>query len=182
MANSLMDQLLKAGVASEKQAKKVKHEKRAGKGGKKGRQASPATQVDAAALAARQAAAAKAERDRRLNLERKAAAEQKALAAQVRQLIAQNRLPREGAGEAYHFTDGRMLKSLPVTPAQRAQLARGQLDIVRDGEAYELVSAEVAEKIRARDASRVMARPAAESKPDADDPYAGYEVPDDLIW
>lgn len=182
MANSLMDQLLKAGVANEKQAKKAKHDKRAAKGKHKGPKASPAPQANEAALAAQKAAAEKAERDRQLNLERKAAAERKALVAQVRQLIEQNRLPREGADEAYHFTDGKTLKSLPVTPAQRAQLARGRLDIVRDGERYELVPAEVADKIRDRDASRVMARPATESKPDADDPYAGYEVPDDLIW
>ena len=178
MANSLQDQLLKAGLADAKQAKKAKAGKRAPKG-KKG-QRDPV--LSESALAAQRALEEKAERDRALNLERKAAAERKALVAQIRQLIEQNHLPRDEAEEAYHFVDEGKLRSLRVTPAQRDQLAGGRVDIVRDEDRYELVPAEVAEKIRTRDPERVMARPAAESTPAEDDPYAAYQVPDDLMW
>ena len=178
MGNSLQDQLLKAGVADKKQAKKAKAAKHQTKG-KKGQQA---PQVNEAALAAQRALEEKAERDRVLNQQRKAEAEQRALAAQVRQLIEQNRVERAEHGEPYHFQDGKRLRSLPVSPAQRGLLARGKLDIVRDGETYELVPAAVGDKIRDRVPDRVMLRPKAEDTPDADDPYAGYEVPDDLMW
>ena len=89
---------------------------------------------------------------------------------------------RDANGEPYHFQDDRKLRSLPVTADQRKQLARGKLDIVRDGDRYELVPAAVGDKIRERLPECVVERPKEENKPDEDDPYAGYEVPDDLMW
>ncbi len=181
MGNSLQDQLLKAGVVDKKQAKKAKVAKHQAQS-KKGKKGEQAPQVNEAALAAQKAMQEKVERDRQLNQQRKAEAEQRALAAQVRQLIEQNRVDRNENGEPYHFQDGKTLRSLPVTAAQRDLLARGKLDIVREGETYELVPAKVGDKIRERIPERVMARPKVEEKPDEDDPYAGYEVPDDLMW
>jgi len=181
MANSLQEQLLKAGVADKKQAKKAKAAKHQAQS-KKGKKGGQAPDVNEAALAAQKAMEEKVERDRLLNQQRKAEAEQRALAAQVRQLIEQNRVERNENGEPYHFQDGKALRSIPVSPAQRDLLARGKLDIVSDGDAYALVPAEVGDKIRDRIPERVMARPKAEDKLDADDPYAGYEVPDDLMW
>lgn len=178
MANSLQDQLLKAGLANAKQAKKPKaakpHEK-----AKKGERGPVSSE---AALAAQQALAEKAERDRQLNLERKAEAERKALAAQLRQLVEQHRIAREGAEEPYHFVDEGRVRMLRVTPALRERLAQGRVEIVRIEGRYELVPADVAEKIRARDPQSVVARPKAKAAPEGDDPYAAYQVPDDLMW
>jgi len=65
----------------------------------------------------------------------------------------------------------------------REQIISGRLAIVKFGQYYEVVSAEVAEKIKSRLAASVIvlndSAPVAENK---DDPYAGYEVPDDLMW
>jgi uncharacterized protein YaiL (DUF2058 family) len=65
----------------------------------------------------------------------------------------------------------------------REQIAIGHLAIVKLNRHYEVVSAEVAEKIKARDVASVIVHnttvPAAENK---DDLYANYQVPDDLIW
>lgn len=48
---------------------------------------------------------------------------------------------------------------------------------------YELVPLKVAEKIRELDASVVIALHVPEKKPVAeDDPYADYQIPDDLMW
>ncbi|MGA7801015.1 MAG: DUF2058 domain-containing protein [Gammaproteobacteria bacterium] len=179
MANSLQDQLIKAGLADAKQARKANAGKGPAKGRKKGRQG-PA--LSESAQAARQAMADKANRDRELNQKRKEAAERKAVTAQIRQLIEQNRLPRDDAEEGYHFADGAKIRKLLVTPAIRDQLSEGRLDIVKLDGRYEVVSPAVAEKIRARDARCVMARPAPETEPEEQDPYADYRVPDDLMW
>lgn len=181
MANSLQDQLLKAGLADAKQAKKAKAGKRPPKGQPKGKKGQREV-LSESTQATRRALAEKTERDRVLNQERKAVAERKAVVAQIRQLIAQHRSSREGGEEAYHFTDGKLLRTLHVTPGQRAQLTRGSIVIVRDAGRYELVPGEVAEKIRARDPACVMQRPDGEVAPAQDDPYAEYEVPDDLVW
>lgn len=179
MGNSLQDQLLRAGLIDAKQAKKAKAGKPPPKKKKKGK---GGPELSDSARAAQQAQAAKIARDRELEAQRKAAAERKALAAQVRQMIEQHRVDRQGAELDYHFTDHNKVRRLPVTPAIQAALTRGRMDIVRLGDGYEVVPAEVAEKLRARDPDCVMPRNAGDTTPAADDPYAAYQVPDDLMW
>lgn len=178
MSNSLQNQLLKIGLVDEKKVKQVKKEKH-----KKARQQSKkAVVVDEAARLAQQAAAEKAERDRELNRLRKAEAEQKALAAQVRQLIETNRLSREEGEIAYNFSDGAKVKRLYVTEKMQRQLGLGRLAIVRLDEQYELVPTAVAEKIRQRDEYSVILCNEPDQQSDDDDPYADYQIPDDLMW
>jgi len=178
MGNSLQDQLLKAGLATEKQARKAKAGKPPKKRGKKGRPAEPTE----SARAAQQAMAEKAARDKTLNQERKSKAERKALMAQIRQLVEHNRLPREDAEIGYNFVSGGKIRKLYVTPEIQAKLTKGQADIIRLDGRYEVVLADIAEKIRARDAACLVPRPAADEPPDEDDPYKDFQVPDDLMW
>jgi uncharacterized protein YaiL (DUF2058 family) len=173
---SLQDQLLKAGLADARKARKAEHEKR--------RDARDPAAGSSRQLA-QQALAEKAERDRALNqaLEQQKAA--KALAAQVRQLAEAHRIARTDGEVAYQFTDHRKIRKLYVTAAQQAQLARGQIAIVRLDAAYELVPAVVAEKIRTRDAGAVVVlnvRTPGDANAAEDDPYADYKIPDDLMW
>ena len=179
MGNSLQDQLLKAGLADEKQAKKARAAKVPKKRGKKSERR-PA--LSESAQGARQAMAEKAEKDRALNEQRKAEAERKAKLAQVRQLVEQNRLPRDEAEIGYNFVDAGKVRRLFVTPGIQSKLGAGRAAIVRLGESYEVVPADIAEKIRARDAASVVDTGVAESTPDEDDPYKDYQVPDDLMW
>ena len=181
MGNSLQDQLVKAGLADARQARKSTPGKGPKRGKKKGRQG-PA--LSDSAQSARQVMAEKADRDRELNRRRKESQERKAAVAQIRQLIDQNRMARDDAQEGYHFTDGAKVRKLFVTPAIREQLSQGRLDIVKLNGRYDVVPTAVAEKIRLRDAGCVMARPVGESKSESseDDPYADYQVPDDLMW
>lgn len=172
---SLKDQLLKAGLADAKKARRAEHEKRV-------QAKNPA--ADSAEKLAQQARAEQAERDRALNRAREEEKEKRALAAQIRQLTENHRIARTGGDQPYQFTDGKKIKKLYVTAAQQDQLARGQIAIVRLGEGHELVPAVVAEKIRQRDAEAVVllnTRPAAGTS-DPDDPYAAYQIPDDLMW
>lgn len=175
MAGSLKDQLLKAGLVSQQQVKKAAHEKRKNKDGDK--------QQQAAADAARRAAEQKAERDRELNRQRQEEAERKANAAAIRQLIEANRLDKTAGEIPYNFTDGTKIRRIYVTAELHAQLLKGTLCLAKLGQRHELVRPDVAEKIRARDPSRII-MPATDTKdtPAADDPYAAYQVPDDLIW
>jgi uncharacterized protein YaiL (DUF2058 family) len=65
----------------------------------------------------------------------------------------------------------------------REQIASGRLAIVKLGKRYEVVNADIAEKLKVRNAACVVVL----NKPDSNrveqnDPYAGYEIPDDLMW
>lgn len=172
---SLKDQLMKAGLADAKKARKAEHEKR--------QEAKAPGQAQAGTLA-RQALAEQAERDRALNRQREAEKAQKALLAQVRQLVETQRISRQGGELPYQFVDGGKIKKLYVTPAQQDQLVRGQIAIVRLGDGHELVPTVVAEKIRSRDAAAVVLLNARrnDSGMAEDDPYANYRIPDDLMW
>lgn len=139
--------------------------------------------VDEAKELAQKAQAAKADRDRELNLQRQQQEEQKQLAAQVKQMIDLNRLPLVEDGESYNFTDNNKVKRLYVSEVIRSQLAEGKVAIVRNGRQYDVVPAEVAKKIQERDSASVIVFNEPNKAADAaDDPYAAYQVPDDLIW
>jgi uncharacterized protein YaiL (DUF2058 family) len=175
----LKDQLLKAGLVNEKQLKQAQREKR--KENQRQGQAGAAEEEKRR----QQAAAEKAERDRQLNLQRKQEADKKAIAAQVRQLIESHRQPKGEGDTPFNFVDGSTVKRLYVADQVRAQIVRGQLAIVRLDRQYELVPSEVADKIRQRDAGAVVLQndPPQKQAPDpGDDPYAAYQVPDDLMW
>ncbi|MGR8933151.1 MAG: DUF2058 domain-containing protein [Gammaproteobacteria bacterium] len=180
MAKSLQEQLLKAGLVNAHKAKQIKHEKH-----KQTKQPQPAQNGAAEAkLRAQQAQAEKAERDRENNRQRQLDTERKAVAAQIKQLIEQHRVASGNGDVLYQFVEGGKVKRIYIDETQRDQLACGLLAIVKCEFRYELVPAAAAEKIRERDAAAVLVlnskkTQAAENK---DDPYADYQVPDDLIW
>jgi uncharacterized protein YaiL (DUF2058 family) len=181
--SSLQDQLKSAGLINEKDAKQIQKQKR-----KQTKQARKSKQVvvDETKESAQAARAKKAERDRELNRQRQAEAEQKAIAAQIKQLIETHRQAKLARGEAeveYHFTDGKTIKKLLVTPRVQQLLIRGQLVIAKLGEGYELVPRVVADKVALRDeASIIWAKASEAAEPDEDDPYKDYVIPDDLMW
>lgn len=181
MAKSLQDQLLKAGLANRKQAvraKKAKNHKakleRTGNAGE-----------DAAAASVRISEAAKRDRDRELNRQKQALAEQRAVQAQIRELVALNRIGDRGDTE-FRYTDGTTVRTIMVQESQRLALVRGSLAITRLDDRHDLVPRKAADKISERDAAVVVlcndrADPAADGSVE-DDEYADYQVPDDLMW
>ncbi len=175
MGSSLQDQLLKAGLVSRQKAKETRADKR--KGAKQERH-SGSVAVDSLQDETRRATAEKAERDRLLNRERQAAAEQRAREAEVEALILSHRIPREGGELPYHFADGAVLKKLLITKPLRDRLAAGSVAIARTRQGYELVSAEVAERVRARRPEAILVLN--DSRPTAEEEE--HPVPDDLTW
>ncbi|MDH5353868.1 MAG: DUF2058 domain-containing protein [Gammaproteobacteria bacterium] len=180
---SLQDQLLKAGLINKNKANKAKKEKqkqaKAGRGGAK--------TTDETGLAAQQEQARKVERDRELNRQKQARSNQKAMMAQIKQLIDLNRVDREGGDVNYSFVHNDKVKKIFVTPLLQNQLGTGRLAIVtfpRNGDdSYELVPAVIAEKIAQRDQNSVVQlNQVSETEIDEDDPYADYQIPDDLMW
>jgi uncharacterized protein len=179
MALSLRDQLLKAGLVNEKQAKQ------AGKQQQKQQRLVHKGQVEkdeSQKLAAQQAMAEKAARDQELNRQQQEKIEQKARAAQIKQLIEASRLPKLSTEDYYNFVDDKKVKRLSVNSLMRNKLSSGSLAIVRHCGGYEVIPREAALKIQERDPQRVVLLNAPTEAPDADDPYAAYQVPDDLMW
>jgi hypothetical protein len=182
--SSLQEQLLKAGLVDEKKLARARQEKSKQANRARKKRGKKGQQPEASRLPLQNK---KAERDRELNRQRQQQARLKELAAQATQLIVDNRLERAQGDQPYGFVYKRKVKKIYVTEAQKKQLADGQLAIAThvaaDGRRFELVPKAVADKIGERDESFLVAIDApAESARDENDPYAEYEVPDDLIW
>lgn len=176
---SLQEQLMKAGLADEKKARAIRSEKRK----QRKQQPKGTAQVNEAEERARKARQEQAERDRQLNLEKQKEAQKKAIQAQIRQLIETNRLDRRRGETSYQFVDGKKIKKILVDDTMVDQLSRGRLAVVRLGDNYDVVPDKVARKIMERDESAVVVlHDRKQDDQGEDDPYAGYEIPDDLMW
>ena len=181
MGNLLQEQLLKAGLVDKSQANKAKSAKH--KKMKKQRD-SKQTVVDEAKELAEKSMQEKMQRDRDLNRQKEEKAHQKAIIAQIKQLIDVNRI-NKGNGDdlAYNFEDNKNIKRIFVTQDAHDGIAIGKLAIVKLNGQYEIIPALVADKIKQRDESYIILRnvPGKETEAE-DDFYSDYEIPDDLMW
>lgn len=142
------------------------------------------------ALPSQAAQAAKIARDLALNQKQQLKAEKRARHAEVKQLIERHGVARPVDGEAYNFQDGAKIRQIRIDPAQRVQIGRGELLILRFDGRYHLLPPEIAARVRDRD-ERIFihsataasgATAAAAPASSVDDAYAAFVVPDDLIW
>jgi uncharacterized protein len=175
MRNPLQEQLLKAGLVKKAKIAEVVREQNKQRHGK----AAPAP----VAMQATDAQRDKAERDRAIAAERNEKQRAAERQAQVKQIVAEHRLPRKGE-ISYRFTDGNTIASFLVDESMRAQLAAGVLVVVRSGDGYEVLPRVAGEKVRERDASLIVVDHAQPGNPEAgdDDFYSQFKVPDDLTW
>jgi uncharacterized protein YaiL (DUF2058 family) len=192
---SLQDQLLNAGMVDKKKAKQIEKDKR--KQAKQAKQLPKGhKQSNEITEQAKKALNEKSARDREINRQREDAAQIKAIAAQIKQLIETNAIDRGNANKAngadkdiaFQFVDGKKIKKMHISQLLQNQLIRGQIAIVKLADSYELVPAAVAEKIKQRDESIIIllnqasASSASDADIEEDDPYAEFVVPDDLMW
>ncbi|MCW8900307.1 MAG: DUF2058 domain-containing protein [Gammaproteobacteria bacterium] len=180
MGNPFQDQLLKAGVVTKQQVKKAQSESN-----KKNKQQRSKKEkvVDENKLKAQQAAKEKAEHDRELNKRKEDQAKQKALSAEIDQLISQNYLKRdEDCDIVYNFEHRKKVNRLYVNKDMKQNIINGELGIARIEGRYELIPKVIAEKIQQRNEKRVILFEKEEQVIDKNDPYAEFQVPDDLVW
>jgi len=175
MANSLQDQLFKAGLASKKQAVKARKakntaEKQLGQGAK--------VESEAAELV-RKAEAAKLAKDKELNRQKNAKANSKAIEAQIVELARLNRVEERGDIE-FRYTVNGQIKTLMLQSDTRDKLIKGALNIVSVRDKHDIVPRAVAVKIAERDETAIVLTNSEEQE--LDDDYADYKVPDDLMW
>ena len=176
---SLQEQFLKAGLVDKKKVKQANQEKSQQK---KVERRTGTQAVDEVRLAALETQRKNAERARELNAQRDAAATQKAIMAQIVQMVQQSRQSKGKGDIAYNFTHDNKIKRIYVSAAVQANLIAGRLVIVCQGESSELVPKVIADKIAERDPSLVVRVNKTSAEIDADDPYAAYQIPDDLMW
>ena len=177
MRNSLQDQLLKAGLVDKNTANKASKERRKqARHQRKGKETAPSS-------AERQKQLEQAARDRDLNTRRNEARKQREIASQIKQLVDNHRHPRSDSEDdkPFYFNNKGKVKQMYVSAQTHKMITSKKLAIVNCNGNFELVPMEIAEKIRQRNPSLVIDLP--EEQPTSEsDPYADFQVPDDLIW
>ncbi len=182
MAKSLQEQLMGAGIVDKKKAKQIKAEKLQNK------QKMKKGQLDNSAELARQAELKqqkeeKIARDKALNLARQQEIEHKAVLGQIRQFILQNRVSKGEGDIAYNFTDEKLVKKLYISETLHKDLSEGRLAIAKLEGQYEIIPHGVAEKISEKAPEMILVHNVKQdTESDEDDPYAEFQIPDDLMW
>ena len=121
--SSLQEQLLKAGLVDENRIKQANKEKnKRNKQTRKTTSKAGARKPDAKTQAAKKRQAERVARDRALEDKRKKALEQKAVAAQVKQLIDSNKIARSGGEIAYSFVYRKKIKKMYVDEKRKRGL------------------------------------------------------------
>lgn len=182
MPDSLQDQLKESGLIDEKKAKQLKRAKNKQEKLARKTKNSKASQHK---LELNRAKLETVTKDRRLNIEKNKQAEKHALTAQIKQLIEMNIIAKDG-DQKFSFTDANIIKHIYVGQIQIDQLSRGTLAIVTQKEkqkqSHVLVPVGIAKKIEQRDAQVIVFKAKQNTIGEEDDPYADYQIPDDLTW
>ena len=176
---SLQDQFLKAGLVDKNKAKKLHQDKTQQK---KIERRTGSESVDEARLAALEVQRKNAERARELNAQRDAAAAQKAVFAQIVQMVQTNRQSKGVGDIAYYYTHGIKIDKIYVSAEVQKHLIAGRLVIVCLDGKTELIPRVIADKIAERDESLVVRVKKTSTEVDEDDPYAAFQIPDDFTW
>lgn len=179
MSNPFQEQFLKAGLVTKDQVKKANQKpSRKKQAGKK-----KAKVESEAAKQVRLAAQKKAERDRELNQKREEQIRQRAISAEIDQLISNNMVKRgEKCELTYNFEHRNKVHRIYVNEAMKQGLIEEKFAIARIEGRYEMIPAAIANKIKEKNEKRLVIYKPSETPSDEDDPYADYQVPDDLMW
>ncbi len=180
MGNSLQDQLLKAGLVKEGDARKARAGKRRQRkrAGNKRTEPNPEISLAAAEMARKR----EADRERNQKIEEKR--QRKALYQRFSKQVEEAKLNVDDAENAYYFERRKRVKSIYVTTEQQGALNEGKLAVVGVGPRHYLVPVELASEIRSQTDNIFVhiEDGTATAVPAEDDPYAAYAVPDDLRW
>lgn len=176
MANPFQEKFLKAGLATKKQVGKAKVAQN-----KKQRQKRRNQGDDSADKVIELALQRQKEQVRQSNEQRNQVAREKEVVAQLKQLVATNRVDVGRGDVAFHFSDSIKIKKLYLPKAVVNQLSTGTLGIVKVDDKYEVVPAETAGKIRDRRPEALLVLNDRQAL-DPNDPYAEFPIPDDYEW
>jgi uncharacterized protein YaiL (DUF2058 family) len=181
---SLQDQLLKAGLTTKHKARQANSDTR-----KKNKQKRSGVAVDASLQeqvkndlkASKQE---KLDRDNALNIEKQRALAVKEQQLRILQILQHHQLTKVAGEAEYNYTFNNKIKKLFVDKITHKALINGQLALCGANENSYIVTAETAEKLAALDPKVILVQntKVVEENTTEDDPYAEFQIPDDLMW
>ncbi|MEJ6080525.1 DUF2058 domain-containing protein [Vibrio sp. 1-Bac 57] len=179
---SLQEQLMNSGLVNKQKAKQAQTEKRRQAKQKKKKGTVIVSDVQ---KAVQEKTELQRQKDLADNQETQQQLAIRAAHGKLIQMIAQH-CEKDYQGELdYHFTYENKVKRIAVTPSIQQGLIKGSFAICVLNEEFYLINKEAAEKLRAIDESVLVAlhdQTDNSTENEADDPYAEFAIPDDLMW
>ena len=181
---SLQDQLLKAGLTTKQKARQANSDKR-----KSGKQKRSGVKIDATLqeqvkqdleLAKKE----KLARDIALNNEKKLALVAKEQQLRILQILKHHQVTNVNGEAEYNYTFNSKIKKLFVDNVAHKALVNGRLALCGIDDTTYIVTAETAEKVSSLDPSVILVQntKSIEDVIAEDDPYAEFQIPDDMMW
>jgi uncharacterized protein YaiL (DUF2058 family) len=184
MNDLFRDQMLKSGLVSKKQARKAEHEVKQ-KSKKQRKAVKSGVQIEEGPSGTEEAARAlaeKAEKARTLNAELNAERKEKEIQAQLRDLILAHRIKGYEGDIRHNFAHGSRVKEIHVCEETHHLLGHGIVGIVCLEGSYYILPRSIVLKVEERAPETVILLADTSAEMPEDDPYAAYQVPEDLMW
>ena len=189
MGNSLRDELLKVGLASEQRREHHRRSKRTRAGSEKKRKSLPAPSNGEQSVTSsrhvrreNQRRTARFLHDSTLAGGSLAESDKKALRRKIQELVQSGRLNHPQADVAYNFVKGKRIKRIYVTQTQRAELTAGAIVIAAlDGD-HHLLPRRVAEELLVLAPQTVVCGGAEGDGRPGEVDGDQHPVPDDITW
>ncbi len=181
---SLQEQLLKAGLTTKQKSRQANSDQR-----KKNKQKRSGVQHGASLqeqvkedLAKSQAE--KLAKDTALNDARNKELADKEQGLRIKQILGHHQLTGVNGDSEYNYTFNNKVKKLSLNTMTYKALVNGRLALCGLNETTYLVTSETAAKVAELDHTIVLVQndKVETEEVDADDPYADYQIPDDLMW
>lgn len=181
--SSLQDQLIKAGLSNKHKARQANSDKRKKNKQKRSGQSVEQSLQEKVQIELKQKQQQDKEKQQALAKAEATKREQKELYHRIKQILMHRQVPVQDGEIAYNYTDGNTVKKFWVDEKTQQALVNGVLALCVLDEQTFVVTAETAEKLNTLDDSVVKVKnEKSEDVIDEDDPYAEYQIPDDLMW
>ena len=182
--SSLQEQLLKAGLTTKQKARQANTDKR-----KKNKQKRSGKSVEASLQQQVQQDLVKKQeqkqaKDAELNEQKKQQLAEKEQHHRMLQILQHHQVKNIEGELEYNYTFGKTIKKLFLNDQSQQALANGRLALCGLDDITYVVTFETAEKLAELDEKIILVQndKNTEQHEDEDDPYAEYQIPDDLMW
>jgi uncharacterized protein YaiL (DUF2058 family) len=182
--SSLQDQLLKAGLTTKQKTRQANVDKR-----KKNKQKRSGVQHGASLQEQVQQDLAKAKadkinKDNELNEQKQQQLAIKEQMLRIKQILTHHQIKNVEGDNVYNYTFETTIKKLSLDAVTHKALVNGRLALCGLDDVTYLVTSETAEKLSELDRNVVLVQNdnTFDKQINEDDPYAEYQIPDDLMW
>ena len=181
---SLQDQLLKAGLTTKQKTRQANADKRKKNKQKRSGVQHGATMQEQIKDDLIKAKTEKQAKDDALNEQKKQQLADKEQGLRIKQILTHHQVKNVEGDNEYNYTFANKIKKLSLDNSTHKALVNGRLSLCGLDETTYIVTRETADKLAQLDASVVLVQndKVLDEQIDEDDPYADYQIPDDLMW